>query len=149
MRAPLEEVVAWALENAHVRAGFAELVRGAEQEGWNVLVASSGFEELIRPVLEREGVDVELVANRVDARPDGWRVLWRDEGICETCGQPCKRSSLPDGEVVYVGDGISDRCAALAADRVFATKGLATYLDERGVPFERFDDFFSVANALA
>ena len=148
VRATLEEVVAWVLENARVRAGFAELVRRTEDAGWKVLVVSSGFEELIRPVLEREGVDVDLVANRVEPRPDGWRVHWRDEEICETCGQPCKRSALPDGEIVYVGDGYSDRCAALAADRVFATKGLAEYLTERGTPFERFEDFHDVAEAI-
>jgi 2-hydroxy-3-keto-5-methylthiopentenyl-1-phosphate phosphatase len=131
-----------------VRPGFAQLVRAAEKAGWNVLVASSGFEELIRPVLEREGVDVEVVANRVEPGPDGWRVLWRDEEVCETCGQPCKRSSLPDGEVVYVGDGYSDRCAALAADRIFATRGLADYLAERATPFEAFDDFHDVAERV-
>jgi 2-hydroxy-3-keto-5-methylthiopentenyl-1-phosphate phosphatase len=48
-----------------------------------------------------------------------------------------------------VGDGISDRCAALASDRIFATRGLARYLDEQGVAYERFDDFFDVASALA
>ena len=140
--------MAWALEHARVRAGFAELVRAAEEAGWRVVVVSSGFEELIRPVLEREGFEVEVVANRVEPRPDGWRVRWRDEEVCATCGQPCKRGSLPDGEVVYLGDGYSDRCAALVADRVFATGRLAAYLDERGVRFEPFDDFFSVANAL-
>jgi 2-hydroxy-3-keto-5-methylthiopentenyl-1-phosphate phosphatase len=149
VRAPLEEVVAWVLEHARVRPGFADLVAAAEEAGWRVVVVSSGFEELIRPVLEREGVELEVVANRVEARPEGWRVLWRNDEICEICGQPCKRSSLPDGEIVYVGDGYSDRCAALAADRVFATKGLATYLGERRVPFEPFDDFFSVADTLA
>jgi 2-hydroxy-3-keto-5-methylthiopentenyl-1-phosphate phosphatase len=149
VRAPLDEVVAWVLENARVRAGFVELVGAAEEAGWNFLVASSGFEELIRPVLEREGVDVQVVANRVEPRPDGWRVLWRDEAACPNCGQPCKRSSLPDGTIVYVGDGYSDRCAALAADRVFATSGLAAYLAERGVAFHRFDDFISVADAIA
>jgi 2-hydroxy-3-keto-5-methylthiopentenyl-1-phosphate phosphatase len=54
-----------------------------------------------------------------------------------------------DGELVYVGDGYSDRCAAEASDRVFATKGLAQYLDERGIPYERFDDFHDVARGLA
>ena len=148
VRAPLDEVVAWVLENARVRPGFADLVRRAEDEGWNVVVVSSGFEELVRPVLEREGVNVDLVANRVEPRPDGWRVRWRDEELCEECGQPCKRGALPDGEIVYVGDGYSDRCAALVADRVFATKGLADYLAERGSPFERFDDFRDVAERV-
>ena len=148
MRAPLEEVVAWARENARVRPGFAPLVRAAEASGWRVLVVSSGFEELIHPVLAREGVDVEVLANRVEPRPDGWRVVWRDEAVCATCGQPCKRGSLPGGEIVYVGDGYSDRCAALVADRVFATDGLAAYLAERSHPFERFDDFDDVAGAV-
>jgi 2-hydroxy-3-keto-5-methylthiopentenyl-1-phosphate phosphatase len=31
---------------------------------------------------------------------------------------------------------------------VFATRGLARYLEERGVPFEPFDDFHQVAAKL-
>ena len=145
---PLEEVVAWVLERVRIRPGFRELVELARERGWRFIVLSSGFEELIAPVLGREGVHVELLANRVDARPDGWRVHWRDNAVCAICGESCKRAALPEGEVVYVGDGISDRCAALAADRVFATRGLARYLDSAGVPFERFDDFFDVGSAL-
>src|SRR5437016_2451524 len=67
--APLEQVVAWVLANAKVRPGFAEFVSGAGDAGWDLLVVSSGFHELIEPVLEREGVDVPLHANRVDPRP--------------------------------------------------------------------------------
>jgi 2-hydroxy-3-keto-5-methylthiopentenyl-1-phosphate phosphatase len=147
--APLEEVVAWVLDEAKVRAGLAEFVRTAHTDGWDVHVVSSGFEELIEPVLERERVDVELHANRVDARPDGWRVEWRYPDDCEVCGESCKRSLLPAGDVVYVGDGYSDRCAALASDRVFATAGLARYLAEQGKPFEPFTDFHALSEALA
>ena len=64
---------------------------------------------------------VELRANRVDARPDGWQVRYRVAETCEVCGEPCKRGDLPAGEVAYAGDGHSDYCAALAADRVYAT----------------------------
>lgn len=150
VKAPLEEVAAWVLEHARVRAGFRELVEEVRRDGGRVLVLSSGFEELIRPVLEREGVVVdELLANRIDPRPDGWRVIWRDEAICAECGQACKRAAVPMvGDVVYVGDGYSDRCAAQAADRVFAIKGLARYLDSVGAPYEPFQDFFDVAAAL-
>ena len=146
--APLEEVVAWVLARVRVRRGFADFVRAAQDDGWAVHVVSSGFEELIAPVLEREGVDAELHANRVDARPEGWVVDWRYPDGCDECDQSCKRSLLPSGHVIYVGDGYSDRCAALAADRVFATRGLARYLAERGVAFEPFDDFRSIARGL-
>jgi len=147
--APLEEVVAWVLDEAKVRRGFAEFVREAQAAGWQVHIVSSGFHELIEPVLEREGVDVHLHANRVDARPDGWRVEWRYPDDCEVCGESCKRSLLPPGHVVYVGDGYSDRCAALTADRVFATSGLASYLSEQGRGFEPFSDFHALSEALA
>jgi len=140
--APLDEVVAHVLEHARVRPGFAELARARRP-----LVVSSGFHELIEPVLEREGVldAVELRANRVDARPDGWRVHFRVAETCEVCGEPCKRADLPAGEVVYAGDGHSDYCAALAADRVYATGSLAGYLDSRGVRYEPLTDFRALA----
>ena len=111
---------------------------------------SSGFEEMIGPVLAAAGVDgVDILANRIDPRPDGWRVQWRDETVCAGRGEACKRQGCPpDGEVVYVGDGISDRCAARAADRVFATRGLARYFDEHDLPYEPFDDFHDIVRAL-
>ena len=146
---PLDDVIDWALREARIRRGFADFVHAAQAEGWDVHVVSSGFEELITPILEREGVKVELHANRVDARSDGWRVEWRYPDDCDVCGESCKRSTLPPGEVVYVGDGYSDRCAALAVDRVFATRGLASYLDEQGAPYTPFDDFRSIGLALA
>jgi 2-hydroxy-3-keto-5-methylthiopentenyl-1-phosphate phosphatase len=146
--APLDEVVTWVLQHAKLRAGFADFVRGARAAGWDVHIVSSGFHELIEPVLAREGVEVSLHANRVDPRPEGWVVDWRYPDDCEECGESCKRSLLPPGEVVYVGDGYSDRCAALASDRVFATDGLARYLAGRGVPFEPFSDFHALSSTL-
>jgi 2-hydroxy-3-keto-5-methylthiopentenyl-1-phosphate phosphatase len=127
-----------------VRAGFAELA-----EAHDPLIVSSGFRELIEPILEREGLELELVANEVDARPDGWRARFRESESCAVCGQPCKRADLSSQDgFVYVGDGYSDRCVALAADRVFARDGLARYLDSRGVAYEGFEDFYDVARAL-
>ena len=143
VRAPLEEVVAWCGENVRVRPGLAPLV-----EQFRPLVVSSGFHELIEPILAREGVEVELLANRLDPRPDGWLVRWRDETACPVCGEPCKRSTLPEGPFVYAGDGYSDRCVALAADRVFAREGLAEYLDEQGVPYEPFETLDEITVAL-
>ena len=152
VRRPLEEIVRWELENVSIRPGFREFVEAAKARGDRVVIVSSGFHELIEPILDHEGVDVELHANRVDPRPDGWRVHWQYDESCDHCGESCKRSVLSEfggeGEIVYVGDGYSDRCAAEASDRVFATRGLARYLDERGIPYERFDDFHDISARL-
>jgi 2-hydroxy-3-keto-5-methylthiopentenyl-1-phosphate phosphatase len=145
VRAPLAEVVAWVRENVRLRPGFRELALEHDP-----LIVSSGFHELIEPLLEREGLQLEVRANRLDARADGWHVLFRNDEGCPVCGEPCKRADVAalDG-FAYVGDGFSDRCVAEAASRVFARDGLASYLEENGVPFEYFDDFYDVASALA
>ena len=153
VRAPLGEVLEWVHANASIRPGFRELVERARARGWRVVVVSSGFRQLIEPMLERAGIQgLELVSNEVDPDPEGWRITFFDESRCEVCGEACKRttvrSMVDGGEVVYVGDGYSDRCAAEDADLVFARRGLAAYLAERGVPFEPFDDFFQIAKKL-
>lgn len=141
---PLPAAVEWVREHVTVRPGFREFA-----EAHRPVILSSGFSELIEPVLEREGVELEVRANRLDVRPDGWRAVWRDEAQCAECGEACKRGGLPNGApVVFIGDGYSDRCAALAADRVFARDGLARYLDEYGVAYEPFEDFHDLRAAL-
>lgn len=144
VRAPLDDVVEWLLENVRIRPGFDEFARTHRP-----LVVSSGFHELIEPVLAREGLELEIVANRVDARLEGWRARFRSDEPCAVCGEPCKRADLHglDG-FVYVGDGFSDRCVALAASRVFARDGLAEYLTKEAVGFERFEDFHDIASVV-
>ena len=141
--AELGEVIAWLVREARIRRGFHALVARHDP-----LVLSSGFVELIRPLLAREGVEVELIANSLDPRPDGWRVVWNRDAPCEVCGDWCKRGGLPTGRFVYVGDGYSDRCPALAAERVFARAGLAEYLEAEGRPYEPFEDLNDVLRAL-
>lgn len=142
--APLEDVVAFLVEEVPLRAGFAEIVASRDP-----LVVSMGFHELIAPLLERDGIEVRVVANRLDPQPAGWKAIFRPQAICDVCGEPCKRSDVVGlGDFVYVGDGFSDRCVAQAASRVFARDGLATFLAAQGVAFELFDDFYDVARAL-
>jgi len=141
-----DEAAAWAVEHVELRAGLHELL-----ELYRPVIVSSGLPQLIRPVLRREGLDdLELRSNDAEVRSDGWRVIFRDEGMCPVCGDKCKRRSLPAGSpLVFVGDGWSDRCASLACDRVFARTGLAAYLDEQGFPYEPYETFFDVAAALS
>jgi len=145
IRASAAEAASWAVENVRLRPGFHELVAA-----YAPLIVSSGLPQLIRPVLERERIDVEVRSNDAVPSSDGWRLVFRDEGVCPVCHDKCKRRSLPAGRpLVYVGDGYSDRCASRAADRVFARDGLASYLASERVPFEPFDTLDDVAAALA
>jgi 2-hydroxy-3-keto-5-methylthiopentenyl-1-phosphate phosphatase len=144
LRVSGEELAQWAVDNVEISPGFHELV-----ERYDPIIVSSGLPQIILPVLEREGVEVEVRANDAEPSPDGWRVRFRHDGVCDVCGDNCKRRSLPGSRpLVFVGDGWSDRCASLAADRVFARTGLAEYLDEQGVPYEPYETLRDVAAAL-
>ena len=126
---PIAEVVDWLLETVTVRPGFAELVAAHDP-----LIVSAGFRELIEPVLAREGVGAEVVANRLVPGPDGWRAAFLEREPVRCVASRASASRSPALARSYVGDGISDRCVSLAADRVFARDGLARWLDEQGAP---------------
>ncbi len=120
--APLEDVVATGCSST-CASGPASPSWRAPGTGRGL---SSGFHELIEPVLEREGVldEVELRANSVEARPDGWRAHFRVRRSLRGLRRAVQARRSPERvEVVYAGDSHSDLCASLAADRVFATDG--------------------------
>jgi 2-hydroxy-3-keto-5-methylthiopentenyl-1-phosphate phosphatase len=143
MTVPIEDVVEFILEHALVRPGFADFV-----VRFNPLILSTSFHETIQPILDREAVTATVQAGRVTAAPEGWTIQWMSAEICDHCGERCKRSLLPPGAVTYVGDGYSDRCAALAASRIFACDDLARYLDEHAVTYEPFTNFRDLIAAL-
>lgn len=151
-RATAEEIRAFALEQP-VDPGFGTFLRAAEDRGWQVIVVSDGLDLYIRPVLEREGWGhLPVHSNRL--RVVGDRLLpsfpFAGRG-CGACGN-CKRASVADagsgGEVVFIGNGLSDRCGARAADRVFARDELLRWCRERDVAHTPFEDFFVVTENL-
>jgi len=151
VRATPEEVRALVLREAPLRPGFPEFVAWARRRGHRLVVLSSGFRTVIDTILGAAGLD-DLHVHSHDARfsRSGCRLVWSDRGgPCAVCGRPCKRHDLSgvrrdERTLVYIGDGISDRCAALSADVVFARDGLADYLSARGTPFTLLEDFFAV-----
>ncbi len=153
IRGDHDTIVSETVDRAEIRAGFADFVRAAEEAGDRIVIVSSGFESVIRPVLEREGLGhLEVVAHDVRFTPDGGVVDFRHGEPCQVCGEECKRSvvdAMRDGrEVAYVGDGYSDRCASKAADIRFARRALAQHLDREGVDYIQFDDFTTVRDEL-
>lgn len=158
MDASLPAVVDAALE-IPFRPGFAEFLDAAAAGGATVVLLSSGFRQVIEPMLDRAGLlgRVPLVANDVAFGERGGAITWRDLPHCELCGEQCKRHDVaelrrrhaaPGETVVFIGDGFSDRCGAESADVVFARDSLARYLDDAGHPYQGWGDFHDVTAAL-
>jgi 2-hydroxy-3-keto-5-methylthiopentenyl-1-phosphate phosphatase len=154
VRAAADQVRALVAERCPIRPGFVEMVDWAADEGHRLVVLSNGFRSVIGPVLADAGLGgLDVVANDARFGADGCVIEWADRGPrCERCDRPCKRAPLRErwrGEtLVYLGDGISDRCTCLLADVIFARDGLAEHLSATGVAYTPFEDFHDVVRRL-
>ncbi len=151
-----DEIAAFARERAVLRAGFERLVSACRDARRPFLLCSAGLDVYIEPVLERLPPDlrahVELRSNRATCTPGGLRVDFHgtdapDDG-CGSCGF-CKGTVVRElratgHKVLVCGDGTADRCAADAADFVFATGRLVAYCGARGIPHRPFETFDEV-----
>jgi 2,3-diketo-5-methylthio-1-phosphopentane phosphatase len=146
----------------HVRAHcpmdptFAPFVEWAHGRGVEVSIASDGFAFYIEPLLEAAGV----VAIPVITNEQRWNAAGRPGGLrfpnghreCVGCGT-CKMNAVlaPRSRVravAFVGEGSSDRYAALYADVTFAKDALVTHCERDGVPYVPWSDFDDVRRWL-
>ena len=132
-------------------AHFAPFVREALGRGDAVMVVSEGFDFYVRDHLARAGFPELPWAANV-ASFDGDRVAAEfpfADPACDSCGnckaQHVRRYRGRRFHTVLVGDGLSDRCGARAADSVLARGDLLEWCRNEGVPQVPFEHFGDVA----
>lgn len=148
-------IASFARERAVLRPGFEAFVEACASARRPFVVCSAGLDVYIEPVLERLAPHLrshlELRSNRARCSPAGMTLEFhrpaREDG-CGRCGF-CKGSVVRElqaagHKVVVLGDGTADRCAADAADFVFATRRLVDHCVERALPHRSFRDFHEV-----
>lgn len=133
--------------------GFFALQQACRDKGIDVFVVSDGLDYYIGPFLEAHDAVVNLRSNRLEVR-DGERVLifpHRREacGACANCKSSHVEAVAGEGKtIIYVGDGLSDKCAASKANVVFAKGELATYCAREGIPHRVFQGLGEVAEFI-
>jgi 2,3-diketo-5-methylthio-1-phosphopentane phosphatase len=145
MKATEEEARAVAAE-VPIDPDLAPLVEGLRSAGADVTVVSDGFGFYVHEVCDPLGLRV--VTNAVDFATDALEFPHEDRCCpCSTCGvckqAPIKEASRAGRETVLVGDGVSDRRAAMLADVVLAKGGLRAWCETFGIahhPFETLAD---------
>jgi len=145
----ISELARYASEQP-IDPGFGLLLRECRKLGIEVVVVSDGLDFYINPFFERHGFKISFFANSLEIN-DGKPVL-RFPHYNEACGKcaNCKSSHVEREKekgkrIIYVGDGLSDKCAASKADVVFAKGDLQTYCAANGIPFEEFSNLEEVA----
>jgi 2,3-diketo-5-methylthio-1-phosphopentane phosphatase len=152
LEAPLQEMVAFALEHCPLDPTFAPFVRWLEDRGVPVTLASDGFGFYIAPLLTAAGLGgLPVVTNTWSPNAHGPISFDNGHPECVGCGT-CKMNTVlaarERGPVVFVGEGQSDRYAALYADVVFAKDVLVDIARSDGVPFLPWGTFDDVRAAL-
>lgn len=119
--------------------------------GAEVAVVSDGFGFYVTERLGHLGVPI--FTNAVDWASHSLVFPHEDRCCaCSSCGT-CKQAPIRDARrrgliTVLVGDGVSDRKAALLVDVLFAKDGLARWCDRSGVPYRPFTTLADVRGDL-
>jgi 2,3-diketo-5-methylthio-1-phosphopentane phosphatase len=132
-------------------AHFREFVEYCEAHQIPVTILSDGFDAYIEPVMERESLErLPRFTNRLQFNADGSvePIFPYTDAECSRCAN-CKRNHLltrssDDQVIVYIGDGISDRCPVQYADVVFAKDSLVAFCETQNITFHRFNDFSEI-----
>ncbi|MTI94673.1 MAG: HAD-IB family phosphatase [Firmicutes bacterium] len=138
-------------QEIEVDPGFPEFYTKLQAVGVPLVVISGGYTNAINVVLGREGILPEaILANTLVFTPDGIEnCFYHQQPDCikqfGPCGN-CKASHVQRyknqyRKVIFIGDGLTDRCGAEHADVVCAKGHLAEYCRENGFNYTEYEDF--------
>jgi 2-hydroxy-3-keto-5-methylthiopentenyl-1-phosphate phosphatase len=149
----LPEMVEFVRQHAPLRKGAHELLDLLHRHGVPTTVLSGGLDIFIRPVLERESLDLRVLSETAVVRPSGGLQVqypW-EHPTCRLCGI-CKALAVdaPAGgpRSAFIGDGSTDRYGAEVADLVFARHRLLEYCHTNGIPCFAFEEFGPVTERM-
>lgn len=146
-----EAVLRGVARDVELDPGVERLIAALRAGGAEVTVVSDGFGFYAEEVCGRLGVPV--LTNAVDWSTGVLEFPNLDRCCpCSSCGT-CKQAPIKDARrrgrtTVFVGDGISDRKAALLTDVLFAKDRLAEWCEFSGVDHVPFDTLADVYEAL-
>ncbi len=149
-RVDADQLNAWIAE-CPLDPYFKDFYDFARKRGMEMAILSDGLDYYIRRMLYRDGLgDIEFYSNHLEIKGDRFEVTFPHYDLlsCTDCGC-CKTHHLMRFRtggyyVVYVGDGMSDRCPSESADLVFAKGDLARHCRTRGINYVSFDNFRDV-----
>ncbi|ASB89906.1 2-hydroxy-3-keto-5-methylthiopentenyl-1-phosphate phosphatase [Bacillus sonorensis] len=150
-----EDITAYILKQAEIRAGFQEFVSFLSGCGLPFYVVSGGMDFFVYPLLEGIVEKERIYCNQADFFGDSISVKWPypcDDQCQNECGC-CKPSIIrklqgPDDFIVMIGDSVTDVEAAKRADLCIARDYLLKECEDLQLRHAAFEDFYDVKRAL-
>ncbi len=151
IRAPYEEAATLLRAEVRIDPGFPAFYAWCVERQAPLTILSAGFRQNIELFLPPDAYP-HLVVLANELRPNekiGWQCVFRDKTEWGHDKAAALKSARKRGEyTVFVGDGLSDRAAAEAADEVFAKHSLAVHCRERGIACREYETFHDVLEEL-
>lgn len=148
------------IDSVKIDPHFVEFLRLSKDLGIPVCIASDGFDFIIKRVLKKAlRTDPKLFdylsidCNTVRWRPsEGPKAVFPNKSCVHGCAN-CKpaviqRHSKPTDEVIFVGDGLSDRFAAKVSDLCFAKNRLLDCCKKEKIAYLKYENFGQIRRWL-
>ncbi len=142
-------------EHSSIDPFFSTFYQYCCDKGIDIKIVSDGLDFYIKKILEIHHLsEIPFYANCTHFR-DGQGInisFPYSTEVCGLCGT-CKKEIIQIhrekyDSIYFVGDGLSDRCAAREADFAFAKKSLYTYCIKKEITCHFFRNFQDILNDL-
>ncbi|WML49449.1 2-hydroxy-3-keto-5-methylthiopentenyl-1-phosphate phosphatase [Neobacillus sp. PS3-34] len=150
-----EKIIAYAIENARIRAGFSEFIEFTRSENIPLYIVSGGIDFFVTPLLKPYGPFDGVYCNASDFSGENIKIIWphKCDWLCENDCGCCKPSIIrklnhQDRFKVVIGDSVTDLEAAKQADFVLARDLLKEKCEEWELPHQQFETFYDCIEAL-
>jgi len=134
---------------------FTSFYRYCREKGIDVKIVSDGLDFYIKTILEVHHLsDIPFYANCTQFRNgEGMDISFpyssEECGLCGTCKKRLIQIHRKEYDsILFVGNGLSDRCAAREADFVFAKSSLYTYCIDQDITCHFFENFHEILGDL-
>lgn len=145
-----EEYIDFILNGFELSDGFVEFYNNIKSYGIPFAIVSGGFDNGIIPLLKKHGIeDVTILSNHLNFKGRDITVEFHDKDLncCEfgPCGN-CKVNHYRNFKekyknVIFIGDGSTDKKVANIASLVFAKDSLLEYCISKGINHIPYNDF--------
>ncbi len=145
------------LEDFELDGAFPEFAEACREQKISLTILSDGLDFYIDFLLNKfKLAGIKAISNKAIFENGGVSIIFPyDNRRCKSCGS-CKEERIEDlkeqhqgkHDVVFIGDGYSDACAAKAADVLFAKKDLKKYCIDNVIEYLDYDDFDDVRSKL-
>jgi 2,3-diketo-5-methylthio-1-phosphopentane phosphatase len=154
LRGDEQSVLDFIRNHSEIDPHFIPFYEYCRQNDIDLKIVSDGLDFYIRSILAIHHLSgIPFYANATRFSKEGLEISFpfvnEECGLCGTCKRKLVRDHRKEYDsILFIGNGVSDRCAAEEADFAFAKDSLYTYCIKRDIACQSFGDFREILRDL-